>query len=271
LLHTSWTILSLSLQTQLLILSTIVGVGEALVQSGVWPLAASIHPRCTAAAGFGAGVAGLFVGLLRLVTKAGFPETEQGWRASSSFYFGIATFVIGTCAVALYVITKFKEQMIIAFFEREHAVACKSFLLDLTAIKREMEQELADLSGDEEKEEVPVRDSLEEEAPDDNALAENDNAFDTLEVNLQHQQNNSNMENKKENTTDDEKKFHLFSVFFDATHIYRVAFLCAYIPILTQFVNAFITLSIFPGLGKSKMLCIFLMLINLPSDHSYSC
>ena len=43
----------------------------------------------------------------------------------------------------------------------------------------------------------------------------------------------------------------IFSVFLDATAVYRIAFRVSWIPIICQFVNYFVTLAIFPGLVTS--------------------
>lgn len=45
-------------------------------------------------------------------------------------------------------------------------------------------------------------------------------------------------------------KGHIFSLCMEGTEVYREAFRCAWTPIMSQFANFFITLSLFPGVGK---------------------
>lgn len=204
---------------QAIALSFIVGIGDSLAQSGIFPLAGSIHPRCTAAASLGSAVAGLIAGLLRLLTKAIFPETDEGQRQSSSMYFGLATVVIVVCCLALYSINKVKNELTMAFFQQEYAESVQSVMLQEEGIQKmirqEMELELAEEAKEEEEE------------------------F------------NENEQPNSESDDPDPKKCGLFAVFLDVTIVYREAFRCAWVPILVQFVNFFITLSLFPGITLS--------------------
>jgi len=207
-------------EMQAIALSFIVGIGDSLAQSGIFPLAGSIHPRCTAAASLGSAVAGLIAGLLRLLTKAIFPETDEGFRHSSSMYFSLATVVIVVCCLALYSINKVKNELTMAFFQQEYAESVQSVLLQKEGIQKmirqEMELELAEEAKGEEEE------FHENEQP----TSESDDP-------------------------DPKKKCGLCSVFVDVTTVYREAFRCAWVPILVQFVNFFITLSLFPGITLS--------------------
>ena len=95
------------------VLSAIVGIGDSMAQSGIFPLAGGIHPRCTAAASLGSAIAGLAAGLLRILTKAIFPgDTEESMRLSSSVYFGIAVVILAVCFFAHYFIKKYKDQLV---------------------------------------------------------------------------------------------------------------------------------------------------------------
>ena len=95
------------------VLSAIVGIGDSMAQSGIFPLAGGIHPRCTAAASLGSAIAGLAAGLLRILTKAIFPgDTEESMRLSSSVYFGIAVVILVVCFFAHYFIKKYKDQLV---------------------------------------------------------------------------------------------------------------------------------------------------------------
>lgn len=58
-------------------------------------------------------------------------------------------------------------------------------------------------------------------------------------------------ETEEQATPQTNKVFRLFSVFFDASLVYREALTCAWIPVLSQFLNFALTLSLFPGLVLS--------------------
>lgn len=151
-------------------------------------------------------------------------------RVSSSVYFGIATLVIVVCGIALYAITKMKQELVLAFFQRDYAESCKSVVLQgegiQKMIQRELELELA--NGEEEAKEEELQ---AEEA--DQALEEfNENELAT------------------ETSDEPKKKCHPFAVFIDVTTVYREAFRCSWVPNLIQFINFFITLSLFPGLSE---------------------
>ena len=184
------------------------------------PLAGGIHPRCTAAASLGGAVAGLAAGLLRLLTKAVFPADEAGQRLSSSVYFGLAVIIIAVCAVALYIITKYKQELTLAFFHQEHAEKTSSFLLESEVIKKNIQIEIQDMMIDGESggKNVDLGDSL---------------------------------QSKNETTSEQPtSKFHLFSVCLEGSVVYREAFRCAWLPIIAQFVNFLLTLSLFPGVRE---------------------
>ena len=46
------------------------------------------------------------------------------------------------------------------------------------------------------------------------------------------------------------KMHRIFSLFIEGSLVYREAFRCAWLPIIAQFVNFFITLSLFPGVSE---------------------
>ena len=163
-------------------------------------------------------MAGLIAGLLRILTKAIFPETDEGQRQSSSMYFGLATVVIVVCCLALYSINKVKNEVTMAFFQEEYAESVQSVVLQKEGIdkmRQEMELELAEEAKDEEEE------------------------F------------NENEEPTSESDPEPKKKCGIFAVFLDVTTVYREALRCAWVPIIVQFVNFFITLSLFPGVTLS--------------------
>ena len=66
-------------------LSSLVGIGDATAQSGIFPLAGGIHPRCTAAASLGSAIAGLASGLLRLMTEAIFGDATYENASAAPF------------------------------------------------------------------------------------------------------------------------------------------------------------------------------------------
>ncbi len=180
----------------------------------VQPLARGIHPRCTAAASLGGAVAGLAAGLLRMLTKAVFSDDEAGQRLSSSVYFGLAVIIIAVCTMALFIITKYKQELTLAFFHHEHAENTGSFLLESDIIKRSIQIELQDVMRNEEC------------------------GLDTVDC-LQ-----SKNDTMSEPTT---SKIHIFLVCLKGSLVYQEGFRCAWLPIIAQFMNFLLMLSLFPG------------------------
>jgi equilibrative nucleoside transporter 1/2/3 len=87
-------------------LAVIVGVGDALAQSGLFAFAATTDPLYTSAVMAGNGTAGLIVGVLRLLTKWGFVDTEDALYKSSRVYFAVCVLVIAGAIFSLYTVTK---------------------------------------------------------------------------------------------------------------------------------------------------------------------
>lgn len=169
-------------------------------------------------------MAGLAAGLLRLLTKAVFPTDDAGQRLSSSVYFGLAVIIIAICAVALAIIAKYKSELTLAFFHQEHAENTGSFLLESDVIKRNIQIELQDETNitdvpEQANKEVELGDSL--------------------------QSTTAN-----EASSSSGKKGGVFSVCLEGSLVYREAFKCAWLPIIAQFVNFLLTLSLFPGVCK---------------------
>ena len=234
--------------TVAIVLSFIVGIGDATAQSGIFPLAGGIHPRCTAAASLGSAIAGLAAGLLRLLTKSVFPETAAGQRLSSAVYFGIGVIVLAFCAAAHYFIKKYKQHLRLAFFQIEHAKSTNSFMLQSDAIKNSIQVELGGATEQAteaaQAASVAEEDSSKEERKEDEdeVVGESFN-FDDNEPTIEQRDGASSSRNKS-------KICHLFSVFVEGSLVYRDAFRCAWLPIIAQFFNFFITLSLFPAVGK---------------------
>lgn len=134
----------------------------------------------------------------------------------SSLYFGIATFVICTCAASLYAITKFKVEMTRAFRE--------------VLINEHADLEETDVVVVEEGDQAVDEDAFEAEREHVDALE--DDASQTTSVSVEE-------EKEKTEVLEDsnEKKCRIFSVFLDATAVYRIAFRVSWIPIICQFVN----------------------------------
>lgn len=181
-------------------------------------------------------MAGLAAGLLRLLTKAVFPTDDAGQRLSSSVYFGLAVIIIAICAVALTIITKYKSELTLAFFHQEHAENTGSFLLESDIIKRNIQIELQD--------DIDMNDVPEQ----------------AKEVEL----GNSLLSTTNDAATTTNKKGGVFSVCLEGSQVYREAFKCAWLPIMAQFVNFLLTLSLFPGVCKyifddQNMLLLFLL------------
>jgi hypothetical protein len=220
-------------------LSFIVGIGDSTAQSGIFPLAGGISPRCTAAASLGSATAGLASGLLRILTKAVFPDTREGMRLSSSVYFGIAVIILSVCCLSHYFVKKYKQQLTMAFFEFEYAESTKSVLLQSEAIKKiqnSIQLELGGMmEGGEDSNTQVVSQPKEDEKEKEHEVGESDIFEENVQANQASSQN---------------KLCHLFSVFIEGSLVYREAFRCAWLPILAQFVNFIITLNLFPGVGK---------------------
>jgi hypothetical protein len=220
-------------------LSFIVGIGDSTAQSGIFPLAGGISPRCTAAASLGSATAGLASGLLRILTKAVFPDTREGMRLSSSVYFGIAVIILSVCCLSHYFVKKYKQQLTMAFFEFEYAESTKSVLLQSEAIKKiqnSIQLELGGMmEGGEDSNTQVVSQPKEDEKEKEHEVGESDIFEENVQANQASSQN---------------KLCHLFSVFIEGSLVYREAFRCAWLPIMAQFVNFIITLNLFPGVGK---------------------
>lgn len=204
------------------------------------PLAGGVHPRCTAAASLGSAIAGLAAGLLRLLTKAVFPETSEGMRLSSSVFFAMAVAVLVVCFFAHYCTKKYKQQLTMAFFQAEYAESTGSVLLQSESVKNSIQVELGGMEEGEEIIECPKEDEKEDEDEDEDELGESI-VFEDNDVQVQVQETE---------TSSKGKLCHLFSVFVEGSRVYREAFRCAWLPITAQFVNFIITLNLFPGVGK---------------------
>jgi len=237
-------------------LAFIAGVGDATAQSGIWPLAGGIHPRCSAAAAFGCAIAGLGAGLLRMLTKAVFgEETPEQERLGSAVYFGISVVVIAGVCLAHYAIKKYKRELTVAFFNAGHAESTDSFVLRSVAIKRSLMQVNRSIMMEEEGraaqaveggDECPNEEEKEEDHGNNNPV-EGENFQD----NNPGEGESFRFDNdEQENKGGSSSKGHIFSLCMEGTEVYREAFRCAWIPIMSQFVNFFITLSLFPGVGK---------------------
>jgi equilibrative nucleoside transporter 1/2/3 len=85
-------------------LAIITGVGDGLVQTAIYPLAASIHPNLSSALLFGQGVAGILVSLIKVTCKLSFPKTDEGTYLESRVYFFIGSLLIAVCLGALTIV-----------------------------------------------------------------------------------------------------------------------------------------------------------------------
>ena len=132
-----------------------------------------------------------------------------------------------------------------AFFQAEYAKTTDSFLLQSEAIKNSIQLELGEsemMKGGTTAQIV----SAEEEGTKEEVREEEDNKLgesigDTF---------GENPRAASETSSPESKSCRLFSVFVEGTLVYREAFRCAWLPIMAQFVNFIITLSLFPGVGK---------------------
>ena len=187
------------------------------------------------------------------MTKAVFgEETAEDHRISSSVYFAIAVAVLLICASAHYAIQKNKRKFQMAFFQAEYAASTDSFMLRSDAIKRSIQAELgAEL--EEEGRAAQAADAGGDECPNEEEKEEdrNDVEVDALGETVGE---NFNFDDREEQENEGEsgkgKMHHIFSLCSEGTKVYRAAFRCAWLPIVAQFVNFFITLSLFPGVGK---------------------
>ncbi|KAL4434383.1 hypothetical protein ABPG75_000824 [Micractinium tetrahymenae] len=83
----------------LLLLVAACGLCDGLAQGALFGEAARLPPRFTQALIAGTAVSGVVVSVLRVVTKATLPDTEQGLRQSANLYFAIAALVCAACTV----------------------------------------------------------------------------------------------------------------------------------------------------------------------------
>ena len=241
------------------------------------PLAGGIHPRCTAAAALGSAVAGLSAGLLRLLTKAAFQEGQE--RLSSAVYFGVSVLMIAWCGVAHFAIKKYKQELKGAFIQQNvtesslksmpvHSVFNKvnhSVTVDEAALKCADEEGRVQnmLKKDEEEGELKGVSKESNEGGEVHVVSTSGGEEgNPNEEGKEEEEHNIGIgesfvfDAQEENETPSRSKmFHLFSVFYDGTLVYREAFRCAWLPITAQFFNFLITLSLFPGVGKSFDMC----------------
>ncbi|KAG9447400.1 hypothetical protein H6P81_013528 [Aristolochia fimbriata] len=75
------------------------GVAEALVQGGVMGSAGELPERYMQATVAGTAASGVIVSLLRIFTKAIFPQNPQGLRSSACLYFGVSILFMAICLV----------------------------------------------------------------------------------------------------------------------------------------------------------------------------
>ena len=233
-------------------LSFIAGVGDATTQSGIWPLAGGFSPRCSAAVAFGCGIAGLGAGLLRILTKAVFGETTpEQERLGSSVYFGLSVVVVACCTVAHYAIKKYKNELTVAFFNAEHAENTDSFVLRSAAIKRSLMQVNRSMMVEEEEGRAAQAGEGGEEGPNEEGeeWVENEELNEELD-NVGTGESFNFHNDEQENEGGSGNTCRIFSLCMEGSLVYREAFRCAWIPIMAQFVNFFITLSLFPGVSK---------------------
>ena len=136
-----------------------------------------------------------------------------------------------------------------AFFQAEYAISTDSFMLRSDAIRRSIQAEL----GAELEEEEARREAQAVEGEEECTNNEEQNLSDVDE-----EQNNNNLVEGESFRDNDNRvnegasgKVHrIFSLCMEGSLVYREAFRCAWLPIIAQFVNFFITLSLFPGVGK---------------------
>lgn len=89
-------------------IAALVGVGDAISQSGLYVLAASVDPRYTAAVTLGSALAGLLVSLWKLCTKAMFPHDL---RLDTTVFFVVSAFMMLGCVVVLRVTVRLLREI----------------------------------------------------------------------------------------------------------------------------------------------------------------
>ncbi|WOH16522.1 hypothetical protein DCAR_0936077 [Daucus carota subsp. sativus] len=82
------------------------GIGDALVQGSIIGAAGEMPERYMQAVVAGTGVSGVLVSLLRLLTKAIYPQDAHGLRKSANLYFLVSIAVMIICIVAYNVVHK---------------------------------------------------------------------------------------------------------------------------------------------------------------------
>jgi MFS family permease len=89
-----------------LFLVFIAGMSTAVGFNCVMGLASQFPGRYVAAVMLGQGVAGIIVGAIRIVTKAGYGDSDEGTRTSTLLYFLLAAFVELLCIVGYFVLIR---------------------------------------------------------------------------------------------------------------------------------------------------------------------
>ncbi|KAG9447404.1 hypothetical protein H6P81_013532 [Aristolochia fimbriata] len=74
-------------------------VADSLVQGGVIGSASELPERYMQATGAGTGCSGVLVSVMRIITKAIFPQDAHGLRSSANLYFGVSIAVMAICIV----------------------------------------------------------------------------------------------------------------------------------------------------------------------------
>ncbi|XP_059446872.1 equilibrative nucleotide transporter 1-like, partial [Corylus avellana] len=75
------------------------GLADALVQGGVIGAAGELPERYMQAVVAGTAASGVLISLLRIITKAIYPQDANGLRSSANLYFGVGIVVMAVCIV----------------------------------------------------------------------------------------------------------------------------------------------------------------------------
>lgn len=82
------------------------GIADALVQSGVIGSAGELPKRYMQATVAGTAASGVLVSVLRIITKALYPQDAEGLRSSANLYFSVSIIVIAICLVCYNVVER---------------------------------------------------------------------------------------------------------------------------------------------------------------------
>ncbi|KAI4382598.1 hypothetical protein MLD38_008543 [Melastoma candidum] len=116
------------------------GFADALVQGGIIGSAGEMPERYMQAVVAGTAASGVLISLLRVITKAAYPQDSEGLRQSANLYFAVGIVIMALCIVfyniadRLPVIKYFKELKMQAVNEEKEETGVAAWRLSLWSV-----------------------------------------------------------------------------------------------------------------------------------------